>query len=147
LLQEVFGKRIDANDAVITLQSHGEDGGYTDIEIRSGQHVHAILEAKLSWKLPTIDQLNRYLNRLITAGAKHQRLISVSAADQAHAGRQLPSSLQSPSSNANCPHGTFYAVLPMTRLSRAASTTDAVTVTNIYRVNKYFYLIGDIYQC
>jgi hypothetical protein len=56
--------------------------------------MHAILEAKLSWNLPTIDQLNRYLNRLITAGAKHQRLISVSAADQADADRQLPSSLQ-----------------------------------------------------
>jgi hypothetical protein len=94
VLQEAFGRPIDASDAVITLQSHGEDGGYTDIEIRSGQHVHAILEAKLSWNLPTIDQLNRYLNRLITASAKHQRLISVSAADQAHAGRQLPPSLQ-----------------------------------------------------
>ena len=93
VLQEAFGRRIDTNDAVITLQSHGEDSGYTDIEIRSGHHVHAILEAKLSWKLPSVDQLNRYLNRLITAGAKHQRLISVSAADQAHAGRQLPSFL------------------------------------------------------
>jgi hypothetical protein len=87
VLREAFGSGIDANDAVITLQSHGEDGGYTDIEIRSGQHVHAILEAKLSWELPTVDQLNRYLNRLITARAKHQRLISVNAADQAHAGR------------------------------------------------------------
>jgi hypothetical protein len=94
VLKEIFGRTLDLKDAVIVLQDHGEDGGYTDIEIRSGENIHVIVEAKLSWDLPTIDQLSRYVGRLRASGAKYQRLVSVSAADHAHARRQLPASLQ-----------------------------------------------------
>jgi hypothetical protein len=117
VLKEAFGDCIDASDAAITLQSHGEDGGYTDIEIRSGQAVHAILEDKLSWNLPTINQFYRYVNRLVTAGAKHQRLISVSAADQAHARRQLPPSL----------HGIGLSHLSWSDLRRLAREAEPLT--------------------
>jgi hypothetical protein len=95
VLEEVFGKRIGSADAAVTLQDHGEDGGYTDIEIRSGKQIHVVFEAKLSWNLPTLNQLTRYLNRLSMGGAENQRIVSVSAADQSHARRHMPSSLQS----------------------------------------------------
>jgi hypothetical protein len=53
-----------------------------------------ILEAKRSWKLPSIDQLNRYLLRLIAEGAERKRLVTVSAASRPHAQRRLPGELQ-----------------------------------------------------
>jgi hypothetical protein len=89
----VFGETPELDDVIVSLQTHGEDRGYTDVELRSGQQLHAILEAKLSWALPSLDQLNRYVDRLRNEGAKRQRLISVSAADQLYASRRLPSTL------------------------------------------------------
>jgi hypothetical protein len=90
----VFGEVLDVNDVVVALQKHGDDGGYTDIELRAGREYHVILEAKRSWELPSLDQFNRYLNRLAKGGAKRQRLISVSAADRAYAQRRLPTDLE-----------------------------------------------------
>jgi hypothetical protein len=43
------GEAVDVNDVVITLQKHGSDGGYTDIEVHSGLRIHAIVEAKRWW--------------------------------------------------------------------------------------------------
>lgn len=90
LTEAVFGESLDIKDVVITLQEHGTDGGYTDVELQAGHRFHAIVEAKCSWKLPSVDQLRRYLPRLVTGGAKRQRLISVSAANRAHAQRRIP---------------------------------------------------------
>ncbi len=89
----VFGEILDVNHVAITLQEHGGDGGYTDIELRAGHRFHAILEAKRSWELPSVAQLNRYLPRLVAGRAERQRLISVSAANRSHAGRLLPPEL------------------------------------------------------
>src|ERR1035437_7982982 len=94
LLSAVFGEVLDVNDVIITLQKHTEHGGYTDIELQDGHRFHAIVEAKRSWELPGVDQLKRYLPRLVSGGAERQRLISVSAANQAQAKRRLPASLE-----------------------------------------------------
>jgi hypothetical protein len=73
-------------DARIELQKHGEDGGYTDIEICVGQ-VHVILEAKIGWNLPTEDQLERYLSRLKHATAT--TLVVLSECSLAYAQKRL----------------------------------------------------------
>jgi hypothetical protein len=41
-----FGSTIDPSNAVISLQKHGADGGYTDLKFQAGLRYHAILEAK-----------------------------------------------------------------------------------------------------
>lgn len=89
----VFGATFDVTDAVIALQKHGADRGFTDVEIQAGQRFHVILEAKRWWNVPAIEQLARYQSRLVAGGAEHQRLVSVSAADVTHAQRQLPSEI------------------------------------------------------
>ncbi len=93
VVNAVFAEALDANDMAITLQERAGDGGYTDLELQAGHRFHAIVEAKRSWELPTLDQLNRYLPRLIAGGAERQRLVSVSAANQDHAQRRLPAHL------------------------------------------------------
>ena len=89
----VFDEVLEVNEVLITLQRHGEDGGYTDIELQDGHKFHAILEAKRSWELPRVEQLNRYLPRLVAGGAERQRLVSISAANRSHAQRRLPTEL------------------------------------------------------
>ena len=79
VIEAVFGEVLDIDDAVIQLQKHGQDGGFTDIEMQAGHLFHVILEAKRAWELPTVEQLTRYLPRLIAGGAERKRLISVSA--------------------------------------------------------------------
>jgi integrase len=61
-------------NTIIALQKHSSDGGYTDIEIQSGENFHAIVEAKRSWELPSRAQLQRYRPRLAAHGAAIQRL-------------------------------------------------------------------------
>lgn len=91
--KEIFGEDIGKSGMKIAMQKHGEDGGYTDIEIVSGREFHAILEAKRSWGLPSANQLGRYLPRLARNGAKRQRLVSVGAASQMYAQQRLPKEL------------------------------------------------------
>jgi hypothetical protein len=93
VIEEVFGEVLKVTNAVIQLQKHGGDGGYTDIELQAGHLFHVILEAKRSWELPSMDQLQRYLPRLIAGGAERKRLMSVSAASRSHAQRRLPAQL------------------------------------------------------
>jgi hypothetical protein len=90
LIARIFGHSVQAPDAVITLQTHGADGGYTDLELQAGRHVHVILEAKRSWELPTLKQLSGYQPRFAVAGAAMQRLVSLSAMTAEHAQRHLP---------------------------------------------------------
>lgn len=89
-LRTVFGEQLDANNSVITLQRHGDDNGFTDLEIESGRSYHAILEAKRGWDVPGTLQLEGYVGRLTSANAERKRLVTVSAASAAVAGRQLP---------------------------------------------------------
>ena len=59
VIARIFGHSVQAPDGVITLQTHGADGGYTDLELQSVRHVYVILEAKRSWELPTLKQLGK----------------------------------------------------------------------------------------
>jgi hypothetical protein len=90
VIAAIFKRQVDARDAVITLQTHAADGGFTDLELQAGLRFHVIVEAKRSWELPTMRQLSRYQPRLVTAGAALQRLVSVSAMTADHARRHLP---------------------------------------------------------
>jgi hypothetical protein len=90
VIAAIFKRQVDARDAVITLQTHAADGGFTDLELQAGRRFHVIVEAKRSWELPTMRQLSRYQPRLVTAGAALQRLVSVSAMTADHARRHLP---------------------------------------------------------
>ena len=93
MLKAWFHSEMDDNDTAIALQKHGEDGGYTDIEIYSGGRLHAIVEAKRSWDLPTEEQLRRYRPRLASSKADVQRLISITSASADFAKRRLPSEI------------------------------------------------------
>ncbi|MGO9317317.1 MAG: hypothetical protein ACLPXT_09790 [Terracidiphilus sp.] len=93
VIREMFGEYFDVSEVEIAMQKHGEDGGYTDIEIKSGREFQAIVEAKRSWGLPSNDQLERYLPRLISGCAKHQLLVSVGAASQTYSKPRLPKKL------------------------------------------------------
>lgn len=90
LVAAIFGKPLDAAEAVISLQKHGEDGGFTDVEIHAGRRFHAIIEAKRWWDVPGLGQLERYCPRLAAGSAERQRLVTVSAADASFARRRLP---------------------------------------------------------
>lgn len=78
-------------DTVITVQKHGGDGGYTDIEISAGSYFHCVIEAKRWWDVPSEAQLERYAPRLTSGGAFRQCLVSLSAAAPHIAGLRLPS--------------------------------------------------------
>lgn len=90
VLKAMFGTTLDTEGLAIALQRHGNDGGYTDIEIQSGTALHAIFEAKRWWEVPSLAQLHRYHPRLAAGGAENRRIVSISAADARYARRRLP---------------------------------------------------------
>src|ERR1700694_865509 len=112
-----MGEVVDVDDAIITLQTHGSDGGYTDIEVHSGLRFHAIMEAKRWWDVPTEEQLRRYQPRLVGGGAQMQRLVSISSADAAFAGRRLPKYIE----GAEIVHQSWGDVQRLARQARADS--------------------------
>lgn len=118
MLRAWFDQDINLNDPVISLQRHGGDGGYTDIEIQFGQHFHAIVEAKRWWDVPTEEQLRRYRPRLVTAAAQLQRLVSISSADTDFANRHLPRHVD----GAEVVHQSWSDVRRIARQARAEST-------------------------
>lgn len=113
-----FGEFLPSEDDVISLQKHGSDGGFTDIEVHAGRQYHAIVEAKRWWDVPTTAQLNRYRPRLSAIGANIQRLISVSAADAAFAYRRLPSHID----GAEIVHQSWGDIQRIAKQARAGST-------------------------
>ncbi|WP_316979804.1 hypothetical protein [Shumkonia mesophila] len=80
-IEAAFDEALGIDDAFIALQKHGEDGGYTDLEVQMGRRFHLILEAKRWWELPGMEQFSRYRPRLHAIGAERQAFVSVSAAD------------------------------------------------------------------
>jgi hypothetical protein len=89
LLQE----DLDVTNAVIWLQKHGEDGGYTDLEIHAGQEFHLFIEAKKGWQVPKREQLLKYRPRLTASGARRQRIVSLSSAPAAFIANNLPADM------------------------------------------------------
>lgn len=80
-------------DLVVASQVFAEDRGFTDLELTAGTTLHAIFEAKLGWRVPSQDQLERYLPRLQASTAQHKRLVSISAAGSDWAARHQPKAL------------------------------------------------------
>lgn len=91
LAKRLAGQAIDASDIRVALQTHGHDRGFTDMEIRCSGELHAILEAKQGFELPSVEQLRRYRSRLEIEPAACRLLVSVSAVTQSIAARWLPS--------------------------------------------------------
>jgi hypothetical protein len=92
LIERIAGRKIPTADRFIRLQKHGEDKGFTDIEIRCGDELHAVLEAKVGWQVPTVAQLHRYRPRLDSKNLGVQKLamVSISSATEAVAKLRLP---------------------------------------------------------
>lgn len=99
----------------IDLQRHGDDAGFTDIEIH-GVDLHVLIEAKVGISVPSQTQLQKYVARM--ANAKHQLLVSVSDAPPAYASRALPSRV----SNVRVLHRPWHAIQALAR-GAATSTT------------------------
>lgn len=80
--ERIAGRKLPATDRYFRLQQSGADKGFTDLEIRFGDELHAIIEAKVGWQVPSESQLQRYRPRLDEKGLPHERLalVSVSAA-------------------------------------------------------------------
>jgi hypothetical protein len=89
--ERLAGQLIDASGVRVALQTHGHDRGFTDMEIRCGGELHAIVEAKQGFDLPSVEQLRRYRRRLDIEPAARQILVSASAVAQSVAARRLPS--------------------------------------------------------
>ncbi|MDP9932589.1 hypothetical protein [Variovorax paradoxus] len=80
--ERVAGRKLSATDRFFRLQQSGADKGFTDLEMRFGDELHAIVEAKVGWLVPSADQLRRYRPRLNEKGLSRSKLamVSVSAA-------------------------------------------------------------------
>jgi hypothetical protein len=66
---------VKPEDLVVRLQQYEGRGGYTDIELGSEKQMHAIIEAKRGWWLPSRAQLDRYEQRLRASGAQQTRMV------------------------------------------------------------------------
>lgn len=93
LAEKLAAKAIEAAEMRVELQTHGEDRGFTDMDLRCGDELHAILEAKQGFSLPRMDQLRRYRPRLDAEPASRRVLVSVSAISESIANRRLPSDI------------------------------------------------------
>jgi hypothetical protein len=78
----------DFDKISLELQKREDDGGFTDIEIISGQDFHIIIEAKKGWDLPSENQLQKYLPRF-SEKTDHNCVVSLSAASQEYAENRL----------------------------------------------------------
>ena len=74
LLRDLDLEPVSQDETVIRLQQHEGLGGFTDIELRAGT-LHAIIEAKRGWWLPSRSQLDKYEQRLQASGARQTRMV------------------------------------------------------------------------
>ena len=88
-IKDLMQLAIEPEQTSIELQKHGEDKGFTDIEIVSPNACHVIIEAKRHWELPSTVQLERYANRLKAKNLSNPLIVSLSAASQDYAARHL----------------------------------------------------------
>lgn len=56
-LSDVLDATVNSSQPRFEMQLHGDDRGFTDIEIRDGAFCHVIVEAKVGWVVPTKEQL------------------------------------------------------------------------------------------
>lgn len=84
---------IEPGQALIDVQKHGKDKGYTDIEILTPNSCNIIIEAKQHWVLPSEEQLKKYATRLKAGRVIRPLIVSLSAASRDYAKRRLPCSI------------------------------------------------------
>lgn len=53
----------DPDEAIIRLQEHHAEGGFSDVEVQVPDRLHIIFEAKRGWNLPSHEQLALYSRR------------------------------------------------------------------------------------
>lgn len=92
LIKKVTGQTLRHGELAISTQTHGEDAGFTDIEISGSTALHLVIEAKRGWTLPGEPQLRKYARRLSRNGlqAKFNFLVSMSECSSTYAGLFLP---------------------------------------------------------
>ena len=81
LLKRLTGHAPRGRELTVSTQTHGEDAGFTDIEISGSSDLHLVIEAKQGWTLPSKSQLRRYASRLKKNGLPKRRNLLVSASE------------------------------------------------------------------
>ena len=81
---------VASEQILIEAQKHGQDKGFTDIEILIRNVCHIIFEAKRYWELPSTVQLEKYAARLETSHVSIPLIVSLSAASREYSKRRLP---------------------------------------------------------
>ena len=81
---------VEPEQILIEAQKHGQDKGFTDIEILIPNACHIIFEAKRNWELPSVEQLEKYATRFEIADEPTPLIVSLSAASREYSERQLP---------------------------------------------------------
>lgn len=94
LASEIAGRPVDVSNLRIALQKSGNDRGYTDVELRCSNLLHAIIEAKRGFELPSAEQLLRYRPRLNESGFDAVALVSMSAIPEGIACLRLPQAIK-----------------------------------------------------
>jgi hypothetical protein len=95
LLKVIVGRDLQAHqEGVVRLQTIAkEEKGRTDIEIKVGEEVFVVIEAKRGPWLPSEKQLRRYLPVVCREKAKERRLVAVTNATEDYARMALPAQL------------------------------------------------------
>ena len=81
---------VASEQILIEAQKHGQDKGFTDIEVLIRNVCHIIFEAKRYWELPSTAQLEKYAARLETSHVSKPLIVSLSAASREYSKRRLP---------------------------------------------------------
>lgn len=76
----------------VCLQEFSSYGGYTDVEIIS-DNLHIIIKAKRGWSLPSLDQLQKYTDRICKSKEKASAIVVMSECSPQYADNQLPDSI------------------------------------------------------
>ena len=89
-IYDLINLDVPSGQILIEAQKHGQDKGFTDIEIFIPKACHIIFEAKRNWELPSVEQLEKYATRFETAHEPTPLIVSLSAASREYSERQLP---------------------------------------------------------
>lgn len=89
-IYDLVNLEVASEQILIEAQKHGQDRGFTDIEILIPNACHIIFEAKRNWELPSVEQLEKYATRFETAHEPVPMIVSLSATSREYSERQLP---------------------------------------------------------
>jgi hypothetical protein len=140
-LQNVFYKDIfqsekkDSERCEVKTQTHGSDGGFTDIEILFPGDKWVIVEAKVGWQLPSTEQLSRYAPRFSHLNADQKLFLTISAMDREAAHRQSPN----PMHGISTIHRSWLDII---RLTKAARTNTRLFEERLWLSNLVEHLNG-----